>query len=419
MALIGSAKCIFGMRQNVFYLHLWYYCLKWSGQRCCSPRAERVSCGLTLPGCLLYSNLSLFLPRSTDSVYAVMVTHHHEAGSAPVATGTNEPKRVEELWFDDGNLILKAENSLFRVYGGFLAARSSVFRDMLTFPPPEEGNATFEGCPIVTVYDVAPDLTRFLKAIFDSRWVAFFCCIILCQNANSGTSHSSYFEPPPTPTDLATVESILRLSLKYDVQYLKRRAISHLNSTFPMTLTAWRTREKTRTIPPVDNTPFAAFRTAKEFDLDWILPSILYCISSHPIEKTLDHAMFGAEKITLKWADKRLCVIGRQKLLLNQSQSALQMARTAHNGVDGCTGEICAATRLHCADVLSSWDMAGFLDYFEDNACNYYDEFCPACRTAFICSCGSATQQMWDDLPTMFDLPSWEDLEKTRVTLSD
>lgn len=186
-----------------------------------------------------------------------------------------------------------------------------------------------------------------------------------------------------------------------------------------MTLTAWRTREKTRTIPPVDNTPFAAFRTAKEFDLDWVLPSILYCISSHPIEKTLDHATFGAEKIALKWADKRLCVIGRQKLLLNQSQSALQMARTAHSEVEGCTGETCAATRLHCADVLSSWDMAGFLDYFEDNACNYYDEFCPACRSAFISSCGNATQQMWDGLPTMFGLPSWEDLEKTRVTLSD
>ena len=111
-----------------------------------------------------------------------MVTHQ-ETSSAPVAT---EPKRVEELWFDDGNLILKAETSLFRVYGGFLAARSSVFRDMLTFPPPEEGNATFDGCPIVTVYDAAADLTRFLKAIFDSRWVAFFGGIIV-PNTDSPT----------------------------------------------------------------------------------------------------------------------------------------------------------------------------------------------------------------------------------------
>lgn len=80
-----------------------------------------------------------------------------------------EPTRINGLWFDDGNLILKAETYLFRIYGGLLAARSSVFRDMLSFPPPEEGNATLEGCPVVFVYDSPRDLTHFLRAIFDSR----------------------------------------------------------------------------------------------------------------------------------------------------------------------------------------------------------------------------------------------------------
>lgn len=83
--------------------------------------------------------------------------------------GLNQPTRVKGLWFDDGNLILKAQNTLFRIYGGFLAARSSVFYDMLSFPPPKEGNATLEGCPVVFVYDSPDDLTHFLRAIFDSR----------------------------------------------------------------------------------------------------------------------------------------------------------------------------------------------------------------------------------------------------------
>ena len=80
-----------------------------------------------------------------------------------------EPTTVNDLWFDDGNLILKAETSLFRIYAGFLAAKSSVFRDMVSFPLPEEGNATLEGCPVVCVYDTPNDLTHFLRAIFDSR----------------------------------------------------------------------------------------------------------------------------------------------------------------------------------------------------------------------------------------------------------
>jgi hypothetical protein len=42
--------------------------------------------------------------------------------------------RVPELWFEDDNLILHAENTVFRVSKGVLAAHSSVFRDMLSFP---------------------------------------------------------------------------------------------------------------------------------------------------------------------------------------------------------------------------------------------------------------------------------------------
>jgi hypothetical protein len=83
-------------------------------------------------------------------------------------------QHVEDLWFEDGNLILRAENSLFRIYSGFLAARSSVFRDMLAFPPPPEGNAMMDGCHIVTVYDSAKDMTVFLKAIIDSRYYVIY-----------------------------------------------------------------------------------------------------------------------------------------------------------------------------------------------------------------------------------------------------
>ncbi|KAJ7799176.1 hypothetical protein B0H14DRAFT_2388215 [Mycena olivaceomarginata] len=42
--------------------------------------------------------------------------------------------RVPELWFEDDNLILHAENTVFRISKGVLAARSSVFGDMLSFP---------------------------------------------------------------------------------------------------------------------------------------------------------------------------------------------------------------------------------------------------------------------------------------------
>ncbi|KDR69921.1 hypothetical protein GALMADRAFT_76606 [Galerina marginata CBS 339.88] len=303
-----------------------------------------------------------------------------------------KPAQVEGLWFEDGNLILRAENSLFRIYSGLLAARSSVFRDMLSFPPPYEGNPTMDGCSIVTVYDSARDMGYFLQAIFDS----------------------SFFEPAPTPTELPIVESVLRLSLKYDVQYLRKRALQHLLTTFPMTLKAWQQRDDLRTIPPVDNTPFAAFRLAREFDLVWLLPSIVYCMSSHPFEKTLDHATWEDEQIDLSWADKRMCIIGRQKIVLTQSRQAITMMKAASAEVDGCTGDSCGSTRQRCADILSGWDMAGILDYFEDNSDVYYCDLCSTCRIAFKQSSDSACQAMWNDLPGMFSLPEWAALEEER-----
>lgn len=206
------------------------------------------------------------------------------------------------------------------------------------------------------------------------------------------------------------------MSLKYDVQYLKRRALLHLNSTFPTTLIGWKSREEIRTIPPVDNTPFVAFQIARNFDLDWLIPSILYCISSHPIEKTLDYALFAGEEISFKWPDKRICIMGRQKLLMTQLQNAVQITRTANHQVDGCTGSTCAITRSRCAETLSSWDVVGFLDYLEDNV--NVKEFCPACQTAFKETYTQATQQMWNDLPSMFSLPSWQDLEQIKADTS-
>ena len=56
------------------------------------------------------------------------------------------------LWFDDGNVVLIAENTGFRVYRGVLAKHSEIFRDMFLLPHPDSELAiedTYDGCPIV------------------------------------------------------------------------------------------------------------------------------------------------------------------------------------------------------------------------------------------------------------------------------
>jgi hypothetical protein len=84
---------------------------------------------------------------------------------------------VEELWFEEDNLIIRAEDSLFRVSKGILAARSPVLKAML-FGPRQPSPKTEEmyGCSVVELPHSARSVTHFLKAIFDSEYVMAFVC---------------------------------------------------------------------------------------------------------------------------------------------------------------------------------------------------------------------------------------------------
>ena len=315
---------------------------------------------------------------------------------------------VESLWFEDGNLILRAEDSLFRIYSGILSARSSVFRDMFAFPPPAEGNAKMDECPIVEVYDSAEDMTYFLQAILDSRYSFVhdnLPCLILPP---------SYFEPPPSATHLPVIAGVLRLSTKYDVQYLRIRAMQHLLTTYPTTLADWKERDTKRTVPAIDNTPFAVLLLAREFDLPWLLPSVMYCICSHPIEKTLDGVSWHGSHLDLPWNDKRLCLIGRSNLLKQQNKDAVDMAKVPGDEVE-CQGSSCAATRIKSAEILCDWGVAGILDFAEDNVALFDSGLCKPCQSAFTGQCALASENMWQAMPGMFELPSWDELERQRL----
>lgn len=78
----------------------------------------------------------------------------------------SQPKR-SEIWFDDGSVVLQAENTQFRVHRSMLSRHSEVFRDMFTMPHPA-GEALVEGCPLVCLpMDSAEDVKNMLTALYD------------------------------------------------------------------------------------------------------------------------------------------------------------------------------------------------------------------------------------------------------------
>ncbi len=81
-----------------------------------------------------------------------------------------------QVWFDDGNVILVAEEVAFRVYKGALAQFSDVFRTLFSLPAPEtDPHASrndaeqFDNVPVVHLADSHVDLKHLLLALYCNK----------------------------------------------------------------------------------------------------------------------------------------------------------------------------------------------------------------------------------------------------------
>jgi len=83
--------------------------------------------------------------------------------------------RSQDVWYDDGNVVIQAENTAFKVFRGILASNSAVFADMFSVPQPTSvtGPDVYDSCPLIQIYDTPEDARHFLKAIHDAGSVSF------------------------------------------------------------------------------------------------------------------------------------------------------------------------------------------------------------------------------------------------------
>ncbi|KAJ7661176.1 hypothetical protein B0H17DRAFT_953746, partial [Mycena rosella] len=201
--------------------------------------------------------------------------------ASPVVKDLDKLHRVEELWFEDDNLIIRAEDSLFRVSRGVLAARSPVFRAMLFgMPQPNPGNAvTMYGCPMIQLPHRAADVEYFLKAIFDSE----------------------FFLPPPEKSLFCVVLGVLRLAHEYDVKFLLKRALLHLETFYPSILegdgvydsddespAGAESSSAEESEPVINGCALAALQAASEVGALWNLPCIIYDCCTLDLNDMLD-----------------------------------------------------------------------------------------------------------------------------------
>lgn len=86
---------------------------------------------------------------------------------------TSSLKRDPQCWYEDGTVVLVAQNVKFGVYKGILADHSPVFADMFSLPqPPPSSPASKQSShdvPVVHLTDSPEDLRHILEALMPRK----------------------------------------------------------------------------------------------------------------------------------------------------------------------------------------------------------------------------------------------------------
>lgn len=76
--------------------------------------------------------------------------------------------RSQEIWFDNGDLILHADDALFRVHSSILSKHSLTLDGIIRTANKIEEDM-YEGCPVIRMQDTGLDLSALLRAMYTPR----------------------------------------------------------------------------------------------------------------------------------------------------------------------------------------------------------------------------------------------------------
>ncbi|KAF7314941.1 BTB domain-containing protein [Mycena indigotica] len=325
---------------------------------------------------------------------------------------------VEDLWFDDGDIVLQAGVAQYRVYRVVLGMHSPVFKDMLAFPQPPDSELV-EGQPLVVLQDLEVEVTAFLRALFEPEFFPAF----------------------PAMTNFTTIYGCIRLGNKYSVDFLLRRGLVHLSSRFMTSLTRFDasargdheglytpefTEQKPANEivswkPPLDRSfLICVIALAREVDALWILPNAFYDLTFHfdALQDNIFHENLfdGVIPVVLSRKEQREWVVGFE----DQISTTADIVRflTYPPVIDGClTPSKCPLVRFRAADygrqMISSFSRGPLSAWAEDDW-DKLQKLCPVCMKKLRELHQEARRTFWEDLPDIYRLPPWTELLKLK-----
>ncbi|THH07411.1 hypothetical protein EW145_g3389 [Phellinidium pouzarii] len=336
-----------------------------------------------------------------------------------------------EPWFEDGNLILEADNNAyFKIHRGVLARQSEVFKDMLALPQPSNTSTVGE-LETVRMFDLPAELSNLLKAIYDG---------VIFQDRDI--------------EDFFFLASILRLSTKYFVAHLRRQAIEALAQTWSYTLEGHDTMieravQAPMGSPPNDLTypyvhPIHVLNLCRETHVRVIVPSALYFLSMYPFPDLLQcthpklavesHTGLPRPSSTLSIEDmsnyslmyqhrielildyvRRFCSERRSHEECSWRRDDSDTPTLRRRPLDSQEVDPCSHTFARLASKASrSWfTRTGPLKWMlqtEQYLEGYDMKLCYRCKEGFRSDLKFHRLSIWKALPGIVGMPSWETL---------
>ncbi|PPQ74638.1 hypothetical protein CVT24_004232, partial [Panaeolus cyanescens] len=210
------------------------------------------------------------------------------------------------VWMEDGNLIIQAGQTQFKVYKCILSRSSSIFCDVFSLPPsPSDPDATVDGCPVMIVHDPPEDMEHVLSAI--------------------------HFADLGDPTarvamDFSKVSAYLRLGIKYEIMNLRDHAIYRLKAQYPSTFKAAIESFHTALAPYInlgDKTHFDVIDLLHQEGLYSCLPMAYFmAIHQYNTEETLGYLHDRRSSYAFASDMLRTCLVGKDKLAQFISEDA-------------------------------------------------------------------------------------------------
>ncbi|KDR79561.1 hypothetical protein GALMADRAFT_93483 [Galerina marginata CBS 339.88] len=312
------------------------------------------------------------------------------------ARDVNKLKR-SDYWFDDGNIILQAQNTQFRVHRSILARNSNVFRDMFSLPKGSDEEPLIEGCVVVRVADEPNHWDRFnmLTVIFyPSR---------MFQRTDTG----------PLINFLATM---LIMGKKYEFDKIRANALHWLSVELPNSLQAWDRQfhgYAPRRIPGLE---FNVVRLVIQEELNGFLPAAYFaCLRFRSTAEIMSGSLRqDGSRIVLSNSSKADLIYAGESLSAAMSECTYGLLHGSKNIIPGAN----CASPTKCTNIRLKKLDTQFVTFppspkFSLDPCPKWitDEFCEPCATMFRTAFEAGRNRIWLELPQHFRMAGWDGLK--------